>query len=127
MPAETAAQEEQPAVSLEALNGSDKPSVEPEKVVFPVMNSIGMAFKPLPGGRFTMGDANGGGDETPHPVTLTQPFEFGVYEVTQEQYEAVMGTNPSRYKGPQNPVDNVSWDEAVEFYRKLSAMPAEKK
>jgi formylglycine-generating enzyme required for sulfatase activity len=114
-------------VSLEALNGSDKPSVEPEKVVFPVMNSIGMAFKPLPGGRFTMGDANGGGDETPHPVTLTQPFEFGVYEVTQEQYEAVMGTNPSRYKGPQNPVDNVSWDEAVEFYRKLSAMPAEKK
>jgi formylglycine-generating enzyme required for sulfatase activity len=60
-------------------------------------------------------------------VTLTQVFELGVYEVTQEQYEGVMGTNPSHIKGPQNPVDNVSWDDAVEFCRKLSAMPAEKK
>jgi formylglycine-generating enzyme required for sulfatase activity len=90
-------------------------------------NSIGMAFKSLPGGTFTMGDANGDADETPHQVTLTQPFELGIYEVTQEQYEAVMGTNPSNSKGPQNPVETVSWDEAVEFCRKLSAMPEEKK
>ena len=89
----------------------------------PLTNSIGMEFKLLPGGTFTMGEANGYDDETPHQVKLTQPFEVGVYEVTQEQYEAVMGTNPSRYKGPgpQNPVDNLSWDEAVEFCRKLSA------
>jgi hypothetical protein len=43
---------------------------------------------------------------------LTQPFELGVYEVTQEQYEKVMGTNPSKFKGPQNPVETVSWQDA---------------
>jgi len=59
-------------------------------------------------------------------LTLTQPFELGVYEVTQEQYEQVMGTNPSKSKGPQNPVENVSWDDAVEFCRKLSERPEEK-
>ncbi|MDG2390934.1 MAG: formylglycine-generating enzyme family protein, partial [Planctomycetaceae bacterium] len=63
--------------------------------------------------------------ETPHQVTLTKAFELGVYEVTQEQYEAVMGENPSRFKGAQNPVEKVSWDDAVEFCRKLSALPAE--
>ena len=85
-------------------------------------NSIGMKFKPIIGGTFTKGE-----DDEAHQVTLTQPFELGVYEVTQEQYEGVMGTNPSRFTGRQNPVDRVSWDDAVEFCRKLSALPAEKK
>jgi formylglycine-generating enzyme required for sulfatase activity len=103
----------------------------PSNVLSPVIvkmpvksNTLGMEFKLLPGGTFTMGDADYG---PAHKVTLTQPFELGVYEVTQEQYEAVMGTNPGRYKGPQNPVENVSWDDAVEFCRKLSELPAEKK
>jgi formylglycine-generating enzyme required for sulfatase activity len=86
-----------------------------------------MRFVPIQAGTFTMGDANSFDDETPHQVTLTQPFELGVYEVTQEQYEAVMGTSPSEFDGLQNPVETVSWDDAVEFCRKLSAMPAEKK
>ena len=105
--------------SPETPNGSDEPSA---KAVVPVVNSIGMRFVPIQAGTFTMSK-----DHKAHQVTLTQPFELGVYEVTQEQYEAVMGTNPSHFKGPQNPVGNVSWDEAVEFCRKLSAMPAEKK
>jgi len=99
----------------------------------PRKNSIGMAFKSLPGGTFTMGDANGDNDETPHQVTLTQPFELGVYEVTQEQYKQVMGKNPSDHSnwdmcdgGPQHPVENVSWDDAVKFCRKLSERPEEK-
>ncbi|MEO2013907.1 MAG: formylglycine-generating enzyme family protein, partial [Fuerstiella sp.] len=90
-------------------------------------NSIGMQFKLLPGGTFTMGDGNipvRGNDV--HQVTLTKPFGLGVYEVTQEQYEQVMGSNPSEFKGPQNPVERSSWDEAVEFCRKLSELPAEK-
>ena len=61
-----------------------------------------------------------------HQVTLTKSFEIGVYEVTQKQYEKVMGGNPSRFKGAQNPVENVSWDDAVDFCRKLSALPGEK-
>jgi formylglycine-generating enzyme required for sulfatase activity len=88
----------------------------------PRKNSLGMAFKPLPGGTFMMGEGN-----EAHQVTLTKAFELGVYEVTQEQYEAVMGKNPSKFKGSQNPVEKVSWDDAVEFCRKLSELPAEKK
>jgi formylglycine-generating enzyme required for sulfatase activity len=89
-------------------------------------NSIGMAFKLLPGGTFTMGCPSGPVGEQPHRVTLTQPFELGVYAVTQEQYKRVMGRNPSGFKGPQNPVEQVDWDDAVEFCRKLSALPDEK-
>jgi len=93
----------------------------------PVVNSVGMLLVPIPAGTFTMGEANGDGDETPHQVTLTQSFHLGQYEVTQEQYEKVMGKNPSNFKGGQNPVDQVDWNDAVEFCRKLSALPAEKK
>jgi len=46
---------------------------------------------------------------------------MGIYDVTQEQYEAVMGQNPSHFKGANNPVETVSWDDAVEFCKKLSA------
>ena len=57
-------------------------------------DSIGMKFKLIPAGTFTMGD----GDDA-HDVTLTKPFKMGVHEVTQAQYEQVMGVNPSKYKG----------------------------
>jgi formylglycine-generating enzyme required for sulfatase activity len=86
-----------------------------------ITNSIGMQFKLIPAGTFEMGE----GKEA-HAVALTQPFHLGVYEATQEQYEKVTGTNPSKFKGPQNPVEQVSWDDAVEFCRKLSGSPAEK-
>jgi len=97
------------------------------KTVTTDVNSIGMLLVPIPAGTFTMGDANGADNETPHQVTLTQPFHLGQYEVTQEQYEKVMGKNPSYFRGGQNPVQDVSWNDAVEFCRKLSALPAEKK
>ena len=92
-------------------------------------NSIGMAFKLLQGGTFTMGSASHTRLSHEHPhhqVTLTQPFELGVYAVTQEQYKRLMGRTPSHFKGPQNPVEQVDWDDAVEFCRKLSALPDEK-
>ena len=89
-------------------------------------NSIGIKFKLIPAGTFTMGDASGEDDETPHEVTLTKPFKMGVHEVTQAQYEQVMGVNPSDFKGADYPVETVTWDDAVEFCRRLSELPAEK-
>ncbi|MDB4625088.1 formylglycine-generating enzyme family protein [Rubripirellula sp.] len=89
-------------------------------------DSIGMEFKLIPAGTFTMGDASGEDDETPHEVTLTKPFKMGIHEVTQAQYEQVMGVNPSKFKGANNPVEMVSWEDAVEFCRRLSELPAEK-
>ena len=54
-------------------------------------------------------------------MTITKPFYLGKYEVTQEQWEAVMGSNPSNFKGPKNPVEQVSWDDCQEFLDKLNA------
>ena len=56
-----------------------------------------------------------------HEVTLTKPFYMGKYEVTQEQWESVMGNNPSsRTKGAKLPVTNVSWEDCQEFIKKLN-------
>ncbi len=52
-------------------------------------------------------------------------FSIGVYEVTQEQYAAVMGSNPSRFRGANNPVEQVDWYDAVAYCAKLSSLPAE--
>ncbi len=59
-------------------------------------------------------------DSPQHRVRITKPFYLGVYEVTQGQYEEVMGKNPSSFKGPDLPVESVSWEEATEFCRRLS-------
>ena len=84
-------------------------------------NSIGMKLRMIPAGTFTMGEGTDA-----HEVTLTKPFKMGVHEVTQAQYEQVTGSNPSKFKGADNPVEQVTWDQAVEFCRKLSELPAEK-
>jgi formylglycine-generating enzyme required for sulfatase activity len=61
------------------------------------------------------------GDESPaHEVTISTPFYLGRYEVTQEQYQQVMGKSPSHFKGRDLPVEYVSWDEAQEFCKKAS-------
>lgn len=62
------------------------------------------------------------GDETQHEVTLTKPFYMGKFEVTQEQWETVMGNNPSsKTKGAKLPVTDVSWNDSKEFIKKLNA------
>ena len=75
-----------------------------------------------------MGSDDGGSDEKPvHKVTLTRDFWLGKTEVTQAQYEAVMGTNPSNFKkGGNYPVENVSWKDAWHFCRKLTDIERER-
>jgi sulfatase modifying factor 1 len=89
-----------------------------------VTNSIGMKFVWIPPGNFVMGSPKDEklrqDNETQHKVTLTKGFYMGVHTVTQEQYETVMGKNPSFFKGEKNlPVETVSWDDCQEFIKKL--------
>jgi formylglycine-generating enzyme required for sulfatase activity len=93
----------------------------------PIRTSIGIELKLIPPGTFTMGQAGGDKDETPHEVTLTKPFYMGVYEVTNAQWKRVMGSEPSNWKDDDRPVEQVSWDDANEFCRRLSALPEEKR
>ena len=61
-------------------------------------------------------------DETQHYVNLSVGYWIGQHEVTQSQYEAVMGTNPSHFKGADLPVEQVSWFDAMEFCKKLTEL-----
>ena len=90
-------------------------------------NSLGMKFRLVTPGTFTMGQAYGEADEIPHQVTLTKPFGIGVYEVTNAQWKRVMGSLPSHWQDDDRPVEQVSWDDAVEFCSKLSSLPAEQR
>ncbi len=74
----------------------------------------------LQGGQFTMGSDKGSENEKPpHQVQLSA-FSIGKYEVTQAQWQAVMGNNPSRFKGDDLPVENVSWNDVQEFIKRLN-------
>ena len=78
----------------------------------------------LPPGSFVMGSNSGGSEEKPqHNVTIAQPFAIGKTEVTQEQWRAVMGNDPSYFSDCDDtcPVEQVSWDDAQEFIKKLNA------
>ena len=69
----------------------------------------------LPGGWFIMGDDKGEVDERPAHKIYVAPFYIDKYPVTQEEYERVMGENPSRWKGGRNPVEQVRWSDAVRY------------
>jgi len=68
-----------------------------------------------------LGEAKRRYSETPHTVTLSRGFYLGKHEVTQSQWEKVMGSNPSRYKGGNRPVEKVSWTDVTSFCNKLTA------
>jgi uncharacterized protein (TIGR02996 family) len=109
----------------ELLNAGVRPVV-PE-----VVNSIGMRLALIPPGRFRMGSPSGeqerGGDEKAHEVGITRPFYLGVFPVTQGQWRAVMGNNPSAFQdGNDFPVERVSWEDAQAFLENLAALPDEK-
>jgi formylglycine-generating enzyme required for sulfatase activity/uncharacterized caspase-like protein len=84
--------------------------------------SVDLEMVAIPGGKFWMGSPDGVGydDERPrHEVTIA-PFFMGKYPVTQAQYEAVMGKDPSRFMGENRPIERVSWHDAIAFCQELS-------
>ncbi|MBC8095975.1 MAG: formylglycine-generating enzyme family protein [Akkermansiaceae bacterium] len=82
---------------------------------------VTMEFVLIRPGSFVMGSNSGQSDEKPaHKVSLTRPFHLGKYEVTQQQWERVMGHNPSDFKGTNLPVENVSWNDCQAFLTELS-------
>lgn len=93
-------------------------------------NSVGMEFAPVAPGSFQMGSPAGEKDrletETPHTVRIGKGFWMGIHEVTQKQYAQVTGGDPAHFKGDNLPVEKVSFDDALDFCRKLSALPQER-
>jgi formylglycine-generating enzyme required for sulfatase activity len=83
-------------------------------------NQVTLEMVSLPAGEFLMGSDESDYEKPQHQVKVNS-FAIGKYPVTQAQYEAVMGTNPSYFKNnPQNPVEQVSYDDAKAFCQKLS-------
>ena len=74
----------------------------------------------VPPGAFLMGGTEYDSEKPVHRVTLTAGFFLGVHPVTQLQWKAVMGTEPSQFKGPNRPVEQVSWEDCQEFCTKLT-------
>jgi formylglycine-generating enzyme required for sulfatase activity len=81
-----------------------------------------MQFALIPAGEFQMGSTSGADYERPvHTVRISKPFYLGIHEVTQGHWEAVMGNNPSQFKGDANrPIETVSWEEVQKFIDKLN-------
>jgi len=104
-----------------------------------ITNALGMTFAPISAGEFWMGTSNEDAEtlirhypddhreifesEMPqHRVAISEPFYIGIYPVTQAQWEAVMGDNPSACQhSPTHPVENVSWNDVQQFLARLSA------
>jgi formylglycine-generating enzyme required for sulfatase activity len=111
------------AISAWAL----EPAEEGSAVAYST-NDLGMQFVSVSAGQVPMGCSEGAkpvecsADEKPrHTVQITRAFEIGKAEVTQEQWQAVMGTDPSRFKGDALPVEQVSFQDAQAFLNKLNA------
>ena len=110
--------------SLSVVSGSNTISI-------PVKDGINIEMVKVEAGTFMMGATSElkdpDDDEKPvHQVILTNDYYMGKYEVTQALWEAVMGSNPSEYKGDNLPVEMVSWNDCQEFISKLNSMTGRK-
>ena len=118
------------ATAEESKAAGDKTKSPPQELTVDLGKGVKLEMVLIPAGEFKMGsptsDKDAGDEERPqHRVRITKPFYLGKYKVTQEQWEAVMGSNPSYFKGPRNPVEEVSWDDCQRFLDKLNAkLPA---
>ena len=111
--------------SLMALFSVMAQDIKPGKTeVVDLGKGIKLEMVLIPAGKFKMGsletEKNRGEEETQHDVTITKPFYIGKYEVTQEQWQVVMGHNPSELKGAKLPLTNASWGMCQDFIKKLN-------
>ncbi|MDB9451919.1 bifunctional serine/threonine-protein kinase/formylglycine-generating enzyme family protein [Dolichospermum circinale] len=87
-------------------------------------NGVTLKMVEIPGGKFIMGspenEAGRDSNESPEHQVTVPSFFVGKYQLTQAQYQAIIGSNPSRFKGNNRPVERVSWNDAVKFCEKLS-------
>ena len=106
--------------NLEKLKAKRMFKEEPKKTIT-IADGVSLTMIGVEPGSFMMGSENGKDNEKPvHRVTLTQPYYLGETEVTQAQWRAVRGNNPSDFQGDDRPVKNVSWGEAMAFCEKLN-------
>ncbi|MBW4465474.1 MAG: formylglycine-generating enzyme family protein [Pegethrix bostrychoides GSE-TBD4-15B] len=88
------------------------------------LNGVALEMVLIPSGSFEMGAPEGelesDNDERPQHIVTVPQFFMGKYPVTQAQYEAIIGENPSNFKGDNRPVERVSWHDAVKFCEQLS-------
>ena len=121
----------QSATTSSDFSSTSSVSFGSNEISIPVKNGITIDMVKVEAGTFMMGATsemqNPYDDEKPvHQVTLTNDYYMGKYEVTQALWKAVMGSNPSYFKGDNLPVENVSWDDCQEFISKLNCMTGRK-
>jgi len=107
---------------VELIAGGVRPCVPQHTLTLP--GGIALTASFIPPGQFLMGSAlmdADDGEKPVHKVTLTKGFFLGIHLVTQAQWKAVMGTDPSHFKGPNRPVEQVSWEDCQEFCKNLMA------
>lgn len=110
-----------------ARSEAPPPSTQPaESLTLDLGRNVKMTLVHIPAGKFIMGcprDEKGRlpGDFDKHEVTISRSFYLGVYPVTQKQYTAIMGSNPSKFKGETHPVEQVRWTEVQVFCKRVSA------
>ena len=128
------------ATTNQASNKHGEAKGPPKELTVDLGGGVNLELVLIPAGKFVMGSpkdlieeelqvhaSNRGysghlpGEGPQHQVRITMPFYLGKYPVTQEQWEAVMGNNPSDFKGAKNPVESVSWDDCQQFLDKLNA------
>ena len=114
---------QQPIVQAPVTNG--------DNISIPVKNGVSIDMVRVEAGTFMMGATPEmkdlwGNEKPTHQVTITNDYYIGKYEVTQALWQAVMGNNPSCFKGDNLPVEEVSWDDCQEFISKLNGITGKK-
>jgi formylglycine-generating enzyme required for sulfatase activity len=119
--------QEKARIEREAREAKEKAELEARLVpnISAISPSIIANMVKCPVGSFTMGSPRNElgrklDDRKVHNVIISKPFYIGKYEVTQKEYVAVMGKNPSRHRNENNPVECISWFDAMEFCKKLN-------